>query len=91
MPTFRPTLAFLAAALVASACSRGATVVSSPAVQRDARVGLKAGLYNAGEAISNLELMATTGGDVGGTVDLDEFVAAMSDHEPGRADRKSVV
>ncbi|MBL8958273.1 MAG: hypothetical protein JNJ98_00350 [Gemmatimonadetes bacterium] len=48
------------AALLLAACARSATVVSTPSLQRDARVGLKAGLYNAGEAISNLELMATT-------------------------------
>ncbi len=31
----------------------------SPSPARDARVGLRSGLYSAGEAISNLELMAT--------------------------------
>ena len=60
MPRIVPLPRAVIAALLLAACARSATVVSSPSAQRDPRVGLKAGLYSAGEAISNLELMATT-------------------------------
>jgi hypothetical protein len=47
------------AALLLTACAKSTTMAPSPSPARDARVGLRSGLYNAGEAISNLELMAT--------------------------------
>jgi DNA polymerase-3 subunit gamma/tau len=40
---------------------------------------------SARDTLSALELVASTGGDADETVDFDEFVAAMVDHEPGRA------
>ena len=44
--------------LLTAACSRTATTVPSP--QQDRRVGLKAGMYDAGEAIWNLGKLSTT-------------------------------
>lgn len=54
-------LRLAALSLVLGACARTATVVSAPAATAppDPRVGLKAGLHDAGEAISNLALLAT--------------------------------
>ena len=53
-----------AAALVflAAACSRNATIAPAPssAPKQDSRVGLKAGLRDAGEAIWNLGMLSTT-------------------------------
>jgi len=47
--------------LVTAACSRTATPVPVPATpQQDRRVGLKAGLHDAGEAIWNLGKLSTT-------------------------------
>jgi hypothetical protein len=47
--------------LVTAACSRTATTVPVPATpQQDRRVGLKAGLHDAGEAIWNLGKLSTT-------------------------------
>ncbi|MGH9133624.1 MAG: DNA polymerase III subunit gamma/tau, partial [Ilumatobacteraceae bacterium] len=39
---------------------------------------------SARDTLSALELMASTGGDVSDVVDLDEFVQAMIDRDPGR-------
>ena len=39
---------------------------------------------SARDTLSALELMASTGGDVSDVIDLDEFVQAMIDHDPGR-------
>ena len=38
---------------------------------------------SARDTLSALELMASTGGDVSDVIDLDEFVQAMIDHDPG--------
>jgi DNA polymerase-3 subunit gamma/tau len=46
-------------------------------------VVLTQGAGSARDALSALELMASTGGDVSGVVDLDEFVQAMIDRDPG--------
>lgn len=57
----RPTrLALVAAAAFAAACSSATPPASAPAPSpaNDARVGLKAGLFDAGEAISNLKVVA---------------------------------
>jgi DNA polymerase III subunit gamma/tau len=40
---------------------------------------------SARDTLSALELAASTGGDVADVVELDEFVTAMIEHEPGRA------
>lgn len=40
---------------------------------------------SARDTLSALELLATTGGDLGETVDPDEFLTAMIEHDPGRA------
>ncbi|HEX4981801.1 MAG TPA: DNA polymerase III subunit gamma/tau [Ilumatobacteraceae bacterium] len=39
---------------------------------------------SARDTLSALELMASTGGDISDVIDLDEFVQAMIDHDPGR-------
>ncbi len=39
---------------------------------------------SARDTLSALELLASTGGDVSGVIDLDEFLAALIDHDPGR-------
>ncbi len=39
---------------------------------------------SARDTLSALELMVSTGGDVSDVIDLDEFVQAMIDHDPGR-------
>ena len=51
--------ACVAAVLSRSSSPVGRRIVSRPPASKDPRVGLKPGLRNAGEAISNLELMAT--------------------------------
>ena len=38
---------------------------------------------SARDTLSALELMASTGGDVSDVIDLDEFIQAMIDHDPG--------
>jgi DNA polymerase-3 subunit gamma/tau len=40
---------------------------------------------SARDTLSALELMASAGGEIGESVDLDEFLRAMIDHDPGRA------
>lgn len=40
---------------------------------------------SARDTLSALELLATTGGDLGEMVDPDEFLTAMIEHDPGRA------
>ncbi|MGA1555736.1 MAG: DNA polymerase III subunit gamma/tau [Ilumatobacteraceae bacterium] len=40
---------------------------------------------SARDTLSALELLATTGGEVGESVDPDEFLVAMTEHDPGRA------
>jgi DNA polymerase III subunit gamma/tau len=40
---------------------------------------------SARDTLSALELMAAGGGELGESVDLDEFLRAMIDHDPGRA------
>jgi hypothetical protein len=60
----------LLASLAVMACARGATVNSAPSRMNDPRVGLKAGLNDAGEAISGMAKLATaqpTGKFVGST------------------------
>ena len=47
-------------------------------------VVLTQGGGSARDTLSALELMASTGGDVSDVIDLDEFVQAMIDHDPGR-------
>ena len=49
----------LLAALAISACARGTTVNSAPSRMRDPRVGLKAGMHDAGEAINGMARLAT--------------------------------
>jgi DNA polymerase III subunit gamma/tau len=39
---------------------------------------------SARDTLSALELLASTGGDVSGVIDLDEFLSALIDHDPGR-------
>ncbi len=39
---------------------------------------------SARDTLSALELLASTGGDVGEVIDLDEFLSALADREPGR-------
>ena len=39
---------------------------------------------SARDTLSALELLASTGGDVSGVIDLDEFLAALIHHDPGR-------
>jgi hypothetical protein len=59
-PSPTSSLALLLGALSLAACSRTATVVTAPsaAARPDPRVGLKAGLMNAEEAVSNLKVLA---------------------------------
>ena len=63
-PRFRPGRRSLgralAVAVVAAACARTPTPGVAPAPTPDPRVGLKAGLYDAGEAIWNLGLLSST-------------------------------
>lgn len=40
---------------------------------------------SARDTLSALELLASTGGDVTDVVDLDEFLVALAEHDPGRA------
>ncbi len=39
---------------------------------------------SARDTLSALELLASTGGDVSGIIDMDEFMSALVDHDPGR-------
>jgi DNA polymerase-3 subunit gamma/tau len=39
---------------------------------------------SARDTLSALELIASTGGDVGDVIDLDEFLIALAEHDPGR-------
>jgi len=43
------------------------------------------GAGSARDTLSALELLASTGGDTGGTVDLDEFLVSLIERDPGRA------
>jgi hypothetical protein len=45
--------------LALGACARGSTVTTAPSRMNDPRVGLKAGMYDAGEAISGMAKLAT--------------------------------
>ncbi len=55
----RPSLAVLAAFLTQGACARNVPPTTDPEASRpDPRVGLKAGLMDPGEAISNLKVVA---------------------------------
>ena len=39
---------------------------------------------SARDTLSALELLASTGGDISGIIDMDEFMSALVDHDPGR-------
>ncbi|MBL8960107.1 MAG: hypothetical protein JNJ98_09655, partial [Gemmatimonadetes bacterium] len=60
----------LLASLAVMACARGTTINNAPSRMNDPRVGLKAGMHDAGEAISGMARLATaqpTGKFVGST------------------------
>jgi len=50
----------VAGALALAACSRAATISNTPSLESDPRVGLRAGLTDAGEAVSNLKILSKT-------------------------------
>src|SRR5437868_1945753 len=62
MKSIRNRLALAAAVFAASACASApipkTDMTPTPAAKPDPRVGLKAGLMNAGEAVSNLKINA---------------------------------
>ncbi|MEP6491872.1 MAG: hypothetical protein ABJF01_04300 [bacterium] len=53
-------LSFAAGLSFAAACSSGTKPAAAPAPAKDPRVGLSAGLMNAGEAVSNLRVVSKT-------------------------------
>lgn len=59
VPSARRTFAVACAALTLAACSRSA-VVTNAAPINDPRVGLKAGMFDAGEASWNMKVVSTT-------------------------------
>ncbi|GMV10580.1 MAG: hypothetical protein AMXMBFR55_23140 [Gemmatimonadota bacterium] len=59
-PSLTSSLAFAIGALSLAACTRSAVVVPAPSPTPDPRVGLRAGLTDAGEAVSNLRVLSRT-------------------------------
>ena len=59
-PSLTSSLSLAIGALSLAACARTAAVVPAPAPTPDPRVGLRAGLMDAGEAVSNLRVLSQT-------------------------------
>lgn len=59
-PSLTSSLALAIGAFSLAACARSAAVVPAPAPTPDPRVGLRAGLMDAGEAVSNLRVLSQT-------------------------------
>lgn len=59
-PWLTSSLTIAIGALSLAACARSAVVVPAPSPTLDPRVGLQAGLSNAGEAVSNIRVLSRT-------------------------------